>query len=227
MPTKSLQRPDAKLLWAILLNFLVAGMEVVGGVLAGSLSLLSDALHNLSDSFSLFISLAAARLSRRGNTESQTFGYKRAEILAALLNSAILLIVSSLLFKEALARLASPPPVNSRLMIAGAGVALAVNSFSAFLLHRDSRGDINIRSSYLHLLLDAMSSLAVIAGGGCVLLFRWTWIDPALTLGIGLVALMQGYRVVERIVRILMQSAPQGVDLSWIQKRIEGLPDTS
>src|ERR1035437_1476933 len=218
-------QPDAKLIWAIVVNTLVSGVEVIGGLYAGSLSLLSDALHNTSDAFALFISLIAVRLARRGNTESRTFGYKRAEIMAALLNASILVIVSFFLFKEALERLAHPAPVNSRIMMAVAAVALVVNTGSALLLRRHSHDNLNLRASYLHLLSDALSSLAVIVGGTCVLFLGWAWVDSLLTLTIGIFVLAQGYGVVSRTVRILMQSAPQDVDLSAIQKRIESLPD--
>jgi cobalt-zinc-cadmium efflux system protein len=225
MATATRKSPDVKLIWAILVNLGVAGVEVVGGFYAGSLSLLSDALHNTSDAFSLFISLVALRLSRRDHTESRTFGYKRAEIMAALLNASILVIVSFFLFKEALERLYHPTAINSHVMMAVASAALVVNTASALLLRRDSRISLNIRASYLHLVTDALCSLAIIAGGACVFFRGWTWVDPLLTLAIGLFVLAQGYHVVTRTIRILMQSAPRGMDLSAIQRCIEELPD--
>jgi cobalt-zinc-cadmium efflux system protein len=210
---------------AIAVNLLVAGLEVLGGLYAGSLSLLSDALHNSCDAFSLVVSLIALRLARRSNTESRTFGYKRAEILAALLNSSMLVVVSVFLFKEALKRLAHPAPVDSRLMMAVAAIAFAVNCGSALLLRRESHGNLNIRASYLHLASDALASLAVVAGGACVLLFGWTWVDPLLTILIGIFVLAQGYEVADRAILILMQGAPRNIDLYAVQKRIESLPD--
>lgn len=223
--TSTRKNPDARLVGAILVNMAVAGAEVVGGLYSGSLALLSDALHNSSDAISLFISLIAVKLGRRGHTESRTFGYKRAEIMAALLNASILIIVSFFLFKEALERLFHPAVVNSHVMMTVASAALLVNAGSALLLRRHAHGNLNIRASYLHLLSDALSSSAVIAGGACVLIWRLTWVDPLLTLAIGLFVLAQGYRIVNRTVRILMQSAPRYMDLYAIQRCIEDIPD--
>lgn len=225
MATATRRNPDAKLIWTILANLAISVVEVTGGLFAGSLSLWSDALHNTSDAFSLFISLIGVKLSRRGNTELRTFGYKRAEILAALLNASLLMIVSFFLFKEAWARLAHPPAVNSSLMMAVAGGALAANCGSMLLLRRHTHDDMNIRASYFHLISDALSSLSVIVGGACVHFWGWNSVDPLLTLGIGLFVLVQGYGILNRAVRILMQSAPEDLDLYEIQRVIEELAD--
>ena len=151
---------EGRIIISIGLNFLIALVEVVGGVLAGSLSLVSDALHNFSDAVSLIISLIAVKLAKRERTEKSTFGYKRTEILAALLNASMLVVVSFFLFKEAIGRLFSTTAINSTLMIVVAGIGLIANLAAVFILHKDARSDMNIKSAYLHLFLDTLSSAA-------------------------------------------------------------------
>jgi len=217
------ERQDRDLIISIGANFLITAGEAAGGILSGSLSLLSDALHNLSDAFSLIITLIALKLSRKENTESRTFGYKRAEILAALLNSALLVIVSFYLFREAIIRLAHPAPINSVMMIAVAAVAFLANTASAFLLKGHSHDNLNIRASYLHLVSDALSSLGVIIGGVLLYYFNWIWVDPLLTIVIGVYVLIEGFRILNKTVSILMQNVPEGIDIREIQKTIEGI----
>ncbi len=212
---------EGRLIISIVLNFIITAVQVVGGMVSGSLALLSDALHNFSDAISLVVSYIAVRLSKRVNTETNTFGYKRAEILAALFNAATLIIVSFFLFKEAAHRFSNPASVDSILMIVVAGVGLAANVGSAILLKNDAHDDMNMRSAYFHLFSDALSSVAVMAGGLCILLFRAYWIDPVLTILIGLYVLKGGFDLIGESVHILMQNTPKGVDVKAIQNAID------
>jgi len=160
------------------LNFIITLVEVMGGLLSGSLSLLSDALHNFSDGISVIVSFIALKLSKRGNTLKNTFGYKRAKILAALFNSSFLIIISFFLFKEAYLRIQHPQNIDSKIMIAIAFIGFAANAFSVFLLKPGSKDNINIRSAYIHLFSDSLSSLGVIIGGILIYYFNITIIDP-------------------------------------------------
>jgi cobalt-zinc-cadmium efflux system protein len=205
------------------LNCATTIAQVIGGILSGSLSLISDALHNLSDTVALVVSFFAVRLSRRQNTEAQTFGYKRAEILAALFNASALVVISIFLFKEAFARFLNPHPINSLLMLTVASIGLAANIVSVFLLKAHAHEDLNIRAAYVHLFSDFLSSIAVIIGAIAIGIFKAYWIDPALTVLIGIYVLRQGYRIIEESTHILMQHVPKHINLREVQALIEGI----
>jgi cobalt-zinc-cadmium efflux system protein len=205
------------------LNFATTVAQVIGGILSGSLSLISDALHNFSDTVALVISFFAVRLAKRKNTEAQTFGYKRAEILAALFNACALVVVSIFLFKEAFARFNHPHPVNSVLMLSVASVGLIANIVSVFLLKAHAHEDLNVRAAYVHLFSDFLSSIAVIIGACAIFISKAYWIDPALTILIGIYVLKEGYKIIEESTRILMQYVPKGINLREIQAQIEGI----
>jgi len=208
---------------SVVLNFITGVAQVVGGIFSGSLSLISDALHNLSDSAALFLSLIAVKLSKKENTETKTFGYKRAEILAALFNASMLIVVSLFLFKEAYVRFFHPQQINSLLMMSVAIVGLIANLISVFLLKGHAHDDMNIRSAYLHLFSDFLSSIAVIAGALIIYAFKAYWIDPVLTIIIGLYVLKGGYQILEESIHILMQNVPKGISLKEIQNKIEAV----
>lgn len=205
---------------SIFLNLSITVLEFIGGIISGSLALISDALHNLTDTFALSISFIALRFSKRANTEKSTFGYKRAEVLAALFNASALVIASFFLFKEAVIRFAHPVDVNTSVMVGVAAVCLAANVFSALLLKRDSAHNINIKSAYVHLVTDAVSSVAVIAGGMLIYLSGIKWIDSLLTFAIGLYVLKQGYAIVLQSTRILMMHTPEGMSIAAIAEKI-------
>jgi len=210
------------------LNFITTAVQIVGGFLSGSLSLLSDALHNLSDAVALTISFIAVRLAKKKSTEWQTFGYKRAEILAALFNACTLVVVSFFLFKEAIARFISPHPVNSLLMLSAAVVGLIANIVSVFLLKSHAHADMNVRAAYVHLFSDFLSSVAVILGACAMYIYGAYWIDPVLTILIGAYVLREGYKIIEESTHILMQHAPKWIDLKEVQaqvERIDGVKD--
>jgi cobalt-zinc-cadmium efflux system protein len=205
------------------LNLATTVAQIIGGIFSGSLSLISDALHNFSDTVALVISLFAIRLAKRKNTEAQTFGYKRAEILAALFNACALIVVSIFLFKEAIARFTHPHAINSLLMLFVASVGLVANIVSVFLLKAHMHEDLNIRAAYVHLFSDFLSSIAVIIGACAILFSKAYWIDPALTILIGIYVLKEGYKIIEESTHIFMQHVPKGINLREIQARIEGI----
>ena len=207
------------------LNFIITLVEVIGGLLSGSLSLLSDALHNFSDGISVIITFIALRLSKRKNTLKNTFGYKRAEILAALFNSSFLIIISFFLFKEAYLRIQHPRNIESTMMIAVAIVGLTANTISVFLLKSGAKDNINIRSAYIHLFSDSLSSLGVIIGGILIYCFNTTIVDPILTIAIGVYVLKEGFDILKNSTYILMEKTPAQIDILKIKEMVEKIPE--
>lgn len=205
-----------KLLFSVILNLLITAAQFVGGIISGSLALLSDALHNFSDVMSLIISYYAHRLSHRPQNMVQTFGFKRAEILAALFNASVLIAVSLYLIVESVERLFHPQAVASIWVMGLAGMGIAVNGLSAWLLYRDSHNNLNIRSAYLHLMGDLMTSVAVLIGGALIYFYRWFWIDPLLSLMISVYLIRTSYAIVRESAGMLMQFSPAHVSVDAI-----------
>ncbi|MDD5457673.1 MAG: cation diffusion facilitator family transporter [Candidatus Margulisbacteria bacterium] len=214
---------EPRLIFSILLNLIISVVEIIGGVFSGSISLLSDALHNVSDTFSLLASFVGMRLAKRENNESMTFGYKRAEVLIALLNSSILLVTSLYLFKEAFVRLLNPVVIHGRLMMIVALISLVANVLSVVLLKGDAEHSLNIRSAYLHLIMDALSSVAVVFGAILVIMFQVYWIDGVFSMLISAYVLFGGYSILWEAIGILMHNVPKSVDLSRIQADISAI----
>jgi len=223
MHTHKENNKENRLIVSAGLNFATTLAQIIGGILSGSLALISDALHNLSDTVVLVVSFFAVRISKRKNTEVQTFGYKRAEILAALFNACALVVVSIFLFKEAITRFTHPHPINSVLMLSVASVGLIANIISVFLLKTHAHEDLNVKAAYVHLFSDFLSSIAVIIGACAIFISKAYWIDPALTILIGIYVLKEGYKIIEESTRILMQHVPKGINLREIQAQIEGI----
>ena len=211
-----------KILWVTVLNLTITVAELVGGLISGSLSLLSDSLHNLSDSIAVVMSFAANQVARRPKNARQTFGYKRAEILAAFVNSAALLAISVFLITEAIRRWQNPETINGTLMIIIAAIGLAANLLSVFLLEKESHINLNIKSSYLHLLSDAISSVGVIVGGIAIKLWGLVWIDPLITILISLYILRQTWHILRKTINILMQASAR-LDYPRIKQDIESI----
>ncbi len=214
---------ETNLLISLVLNFATGILQIIGGVFSGSLSLISDSFHNLNDATALLISLIAVKLSKKENTETKTFGYKRAEILAALFNSCMLVIVSFFLFKEAFTRLINPPEINSFLMLIISSIGLIANLISVFLMKTHAHSSLNIKAAYLHLFSDFLSSIAIIAGALLIYTLKIYWLDPVLTVFIGIYVLIGGYRIIEESINILMQNSPKGVSLIKIKETIESM----
>jgi len=212
---------EENLIITMVLNFIITMVEVIGGLLSGSLSLLSDALHNFSDGISIIVTFIAIRLSRKENTLSNTFGYKRAEIVAALFNSSFLIIISFILFKEAYLRIKNPQVIEGRMMIMVALVGLSANTISVFLLKSGAKDNINIRSAYIHLFTDSLSSLGVIIGGILIYYFDISIVDPILTFIIGVYVLKEGFEILKSSTNILMEKTPTQVNVLKLKEAIE------
>ena len=214
-----------RLLITVILNILITVAEVIGGIISGSLALISDALHNFSDAISVIISYIAIKLKLKDNSYKHTFGFKRAEILAAVINSSVLVAISIYLFYEAILRFQNPEPIKGNLMIIVALVGLIANIVGTILLKRDAATSMNIKSSYLHLLTDAISSAAVILGGFAILFWNFHWVDPVLTILIALYITQESFKILSDAVHILMEGAPPDISINEIQSVVEGLED--
>jgi cobalt-zinc-cadmium efflux system protein len=211
----------ARLLFTMSLNFLITIAEIIGGIVSGSLSLISDALHNFSDGIAIIISYAAIKIKGKPNSPKHTFGFKRSEILAAFINSAVLVAISFYLFYEAVARLITPTEIEGKLMTIVASVGLAANVLGTLLLKTGAKENINIRSAYLHLLSDAVSSFAVILGGLAIYFYDIYWLDPVLTLLISAYILKESYEITKSAIHVLMEGAPESVNLEEIKAEAE------
>lgn len=196
-----------KIFWVALLNATITVAEFAGGIISGSLALLSDAVHNLSDTIAISLSYFANKIAGKPKDAKRTYGYKRAEILAAFINASVLLALSLILIIEAIKRFNSPQEINGTLMITVAFIGLVANLLSVFLLEKDSHENLNIKSSYLHLLSDTISSVGVLAGGLAIKLWNIVWIDPIVTILISLYILRETWLVIKTTVSILMQSS--------------------
>ena len=214
-----------KLLLSIFLNILITIAQVIGGIISGSLSLISDALHNFSDVLSLAVSYVADRYSKKDASVEKTFGYKRAEIIAAFVNSGTLIIVAVYLIYEAILRFANPQPIESGLVIWLAILGIAVNGFSVLLLYKESKSNMNMRSAYLHLFTDMAASVAVLGGGLLMEYFEWFWVDSLLTLLIALYLIVVGYSLLKRSYKILMLFTPDDLNLEVINEAICKIPE--
>jgi cobalt-zinc-cadmium efflux system protein len=205
-----------RLMAVMLLNFIITAAEIAGGVVSGSLSLVSDALHNLSDAISVIISYYALRISARKNDVKRTFGYRRASIMAALVNSSVLVGISVFLFKEAYDKFVHPQAVNGSLVIWVALISLVANFASMLMLKKGSHGNMNIKSTYVHLLSDTLSSLGVIVAGILIWLFKVYWVDPLLTVIISAYILVECAGIMRKAVNILMQGTPEGIEIDEV-----------
>lgn len=203
---------------------LVCAAEVAGGLLTGSLALLSDAAHVFLDAFALALSYVALRAASRPPTSRHTYGLHRFQVLAALVNGGTLAAVAVGIFREAARRLYDPVPVWAKPMLAVAAGGLAVNLAVALLLHSHDRDDLNVHSAFLHVVGDSLSSIGVLGAGVVILLTGWTLADPLVSLVIGSVILVGAVRVLVQAVHILVEGVPRGMSAEEVQRRLEGVP---
>ena len=215
------------LLLSIVLNILITVSQVIGGLLSGSLSLLSDALHNFSDVISLVVSYFANRIARRKASINKTFGFKRAEIMAAFINSATLVIVAILLIFEVVERFQNPQKIESLLVIILSSVAILGNGLSVLLLRKDKNHNMNMKSAYLHLITDMMASVAVLIGGLLMKYYQIYIIDSILTLAIAIYLIYVGYDLLKSSFKMLMLFTPDNVAIDELAERINKMPEVN
>ena len=207
---------DRNLLISIFLNIGITSAQIVGGLISGSLSLLSDALHNFSDVVSLIISFIASKLSRKKASFNKTFGYKRAEVLAAFVNAIALILVAFFLIIEAIDRFKNPEIISSKLVIYFSLIAILGNGFSVLLLKKDANYNLNMTAAYIHLFTDMMASIAVLLGGVLMYFYSIYWIDSILTFCIAIYLIWMGYDLLLKATRILMLFTPKSIDINTI-----------
>lgn len=207
------------ILVTIILNTGITVAQIVGGLVSGSMALLSDAAHNFSDVLSLIISYLANRLSLRDQTLRQTFGFRRAEIFAAFINSATLLVIAAILIWQAVLRLLNPEPVSGSIVIWLAALGAVLNGISLLFIRKEV-SSMNMRSAFLHLFIDMMTSVAVLAGGFAIKYLGWNRVDGVLTLLISSYLIYSSWGIFHESIRIFMQFTPSGVDIEKIAERI-------
>ncbi|MCH7523533.1 MAG: cation transporter [Bacteroidetes bacterium] len=210
---------------SIFLNILITVAQVIGGLLSGSLALLSDALHNFTDVLSLIVSYIANVLSQKKASINRTFGYKRAEILAAFINASTLIIIAVILIIEAIKRFQNPQEIESNLVIWLSLLGIVANGISVLLLKKDADVNMNMRSAYLHLFTDMLASVAVLIGGLLMKFYQMFWVDSVLTLAIALYLIWVGYDLLKNSFKVLMLFTPEDIQVKEIVKELQQLTE--
>ncbi len=212
-----------RLVGSMVINLIIPVVQIYGGIIAGSMALISDALHNLSDFISLIINYAALVIGKRSPTHKHTFGFKRVEIFATLISVALLYGAAFYIAFEAWHRFREPQPIAGQFVIWVALFGFTGNIISALMLHAGSKENLNMKSAFLHMLTDAFTSLGVVALG-IVWLFRpWYWLDPLFSWIIVAMILYSGWGLLKDSILILMNATPHGIDLQEIQKELEAI----
>ncbi len=214
---QALESGDRRLVFAILLNVALTFVQIAAGILSGSLAMIADAVHNLSDAASLVIAWGARRIGRRPADLGMTFGYRRAESVAALVNYVTLMAIGFYLVGEAVQRFLDPQPVTGVPVMIVAGIALVIDVGTAILIGRMVEGSANMRAAFLHNLADALGSVAVLAVGFLVWRYGWTIADPIATLGIAGYVLYHGFAEIGPTIRLLMLGTPPGIDAETVR----------
>ena len=207
---------------ALTATYMVA--EVVGGIAANSLALLADAGHMFSDAAALGLSLVAVVLAQRPATSQRTYGFHRAEILAALTNGAALLVLSVLIAREAWERLSDPPEVQGELMLAVAFGGLVINLVNLRILSGGRESNLNIRGAWLHVAADTLGSVGAISAGSAIYFFGWQWADPVASFVIAALVLYSAWGLVRETLDVLMEGVPRGISIQEVTEALEGLP---
>lgn len=212
------------LLLSIVLNLIITLSQVIGGILSGSLALLSDALHNFSDVLSLVFSYIAHKLSRKKASVDQTFGYKRAELIAAFVNAMTLIIVALFLVYEGIERFFNPTKIEYGLVIWLSILGIVANGLSAFMLKSDADKNLNMKSAYLHLFTDMLASVAVLIGGLLMKYYQWFWVDSVLTLVIAVYLIIVGLDLLKDSTKMLMLFTPAHINIDEIITEVHKIP---
>lgn len=212
------------LIWSIGINSIIVIFEIVFGLLSRSFALITDALHNVTDIGSMVLSLWGEKLSDKPQTEKKTYGYKRAEILIAFINGAILLGVVGFVLVEAVIRIFNPTPVSSITMMVVAGVALLGNGVATYLLQKGADKNLNLKSAWLHSMQDALFSLGVVVSAGIIYLTGWNWLDPVASILISIFILKEIFSILSEAVGMLMDSVPKDIDFAEVKAKLLNMP---
>lgn len=215
---------ESRLVLSLTLTGLILVAEIVGGLWTGSLALLSDAAHVFLDMFALGLSYGAIRLAALPANDRHTYGFHRMKVLAAFINGATLLLIAFEIFREAWTRFQNPEPILAGPMLVVAVIGLGVNLMVAFVLSGHDHDDLNTRAAFLHVLGDTLSSVGVIAAGLIILFTGWIWVDPLVSVLIGLIILAGSWRVLKQTIHILTEGAPEGVTASEVAQAMRQTP---
>lgn len=206
------------------LTFAFVFVEVIAGLWSNSLALLTDAAHNFTDVVALSLSWYALRIATRPAHAGKTFGYHRSGILVALFNAASLVLISFGIFSEAWQRIQTPPEVESGILIGVGLLAFIINLFTAWLVKEGSEHDLNMRSAFLHLMGDVLSTLGAVAAGVVILFTGWNWLDPLVSVLIGALILWNAWGILRQAVNILLESAPSDIDMQAMLTDLKTVP---
>lgn len=219
------QHTSRNLAITVILNGIITIGQFAGGIISGSLALISDALHNLSDVISVILAYLAHRIGMKPQTLQSTFGYKRAEILAAFINAITLIAISVYLLIEAGKRFMNPKEVDYLWMLGLGFLGFVANGLSVLILHHNKEENLNIRAAYLHLIGDALTSVAVMIGAVFIWLFDVYWIDPVVTVLISIYIFVHTFKILKESVGILMQFAPPEIQQQEVVEVLEEIPE--
>lgn len=211
---------DGKISWAVGINMLLTVAQLVGGIFAGSLALIADAIHNFSDAGALLLALIARKIARRAPDAKRTYGYKKVETLAAFTNFLLLILIALWLAVEAVMRFFDPQPVIGQTMFVLAGIALIIDIGTALLVRREAKTNQNMRAAYLHNIADAVSSVGVMIAGLAIIQFGWTWVDPLITLAISAYIVMHAMHDFPDIINILIDGKSSDLSADEITEKI-------
>lgn len=218
---------DGRLIFAIIINMLLTLFQVIGGIVSGSLSLIADALHNFSDASSLLIAYAARKIGRQPADQFKTFGYKRAEVIAALINLVTLVIVGLYLIYEATWRIFEPQVITGWIVVIVASIALIIDIATAVLTYTMSKNSLNIKAAFVHNVSDALASVGVIIAGSLIILYQWYWTDTLFTFVIAGYVLYQAYLMLPETIHILMEGAPEDININDVIELMESIEGVS
>jgi len=213
---------DGKLGLAVLINVLLTAVQIGGGLLSGSLSLIADALHNLSDAGSILVAVIARRIAKKSANKSMTYGYKRAEIIGVLINSTSLVLVGIYLIYEAIGKYFRPTPIDGWIVFWVAGIALVIDIGTALLTYKaGAKENMNIRAAFIHNISDALASLVVIIAGIFIITYQLYIFDVIATIGISIYVIYHGMILLKKSILIIMQAVPEGINIDEIKTSLE------
>ncbi|MBD5429777.1 cation diffusion facilitator family transporter [Lactobacillus sp.] len=217
-------KSSIRYLWVTILNIVITVAEFIGGAVSGSLALLSDAVHNLSDVGSIILAFIANLISKRKRDVNKTFGYDRAEILAAFTNGIILIVISLYLMVEGIQRFSHPEPIKGKIMLIVSLIGLAANLISMLVVMKEAKTSLNAKATFLNMLSDALTSVAVVIGAIVISIWKIYWIDPILTIAASLFLLKEAYEVTTKAANILMETNPS-INLDEVRETIISIPE--
>ncbi|TWX65991.1 cation transporter [Colwellia demingiae] len=215
---------DGKLSMAVFINILLTIVQIIGGIFSGSLSLIADALHNLSDAGAIVIAIVARKIARKPANSQMTFGFKRAEIIGALINSTTLIILGVYLIYASIEKYFNPQPIDGWIVVWIASIALVIDSITAWLTYQaGAKNNLNLKAAFIHNLSDAFASVVVIVAGSLIILYQWYVVDLLATILISVYVVYHGIILAKQSIRILMQAVPVDINIDKLCKDIESI----